>query len=181
MPNLPWVLNGIIYDIDAFTALAAATVKVINLNTLEILSATSAADGSYTVTFTTYSNGDILLIEARKTIATYLEKIGANNTTIDTGLPGKSVNVTVNRLADKKLETIIFRIPIQEREDRIFSPAFNAIRVLPTGFDTRQTTLTRDVNNFVTQIDENDGLHIKVSLLTRDANNFITSIAERIK
>jgi hypothetical protein len=181
MPNLPWVLSGIVYDIDASTALATATVKVMNLNTLEVLNSTSAADGSFSVTFTSYTNGDILFIEARKTIATDLEKIGTNNTTIDTGLPGRNVNVTVNRIADKKLETIVFRTPIQERQDRIFSPQFNADRVLITGFDTKQTTLTRDVNNFVSEIDENDGLHIKVSLFTRDANNLITSIAERIK
>jgi hypothetical protein len=181
MPVIPWILNGLIYDIDGSTALAGANIKVINLNTLEILTATSAADGSYTVTFTSYTNNDILFIEARKTIATDLEKIGTNNTTIDTGLPGKNVNVTVNRLADKKLETIIFRTPIQEREDRIFSPQFNALRVLPTGFDTKQTTLTRDVNNFVSEIDENDGLHIKISSFTRDANNLVINVAERIK
>jgi len=181
MPLLPWVLSGIVFDIDGSTALAAATVKVINLNTLEVLTSTTAADGSYAVTFTTYSNNDILFIEARKTIATDLEKIGSDNTTIDTGLPGRNVNVTVSRIADKKIETIVFRTPIQEREDRIFSPQFNALRVLPTGFETKQTAIIRDVNNFVSEIDENDGLHIKISLFTRDVNNLISYIAERIK
>jgi hypothetical protein len=181
MPLLPWVLSGIVYDIDGSTALAGATVRVINITTLETLTSTTAADGSFSVTFTSYNNNDILFYEARKTIATYLEKVGAGNTTIDTSLPGRDVTITVNRIADKKLETIVFRTPIQEREDRIFSPAFNALRVIPTGFDIKQTTLTRDANNFITEIDEDDGLHIKISLFTRDVNNFITNIAERIK
>jgi hypothetical protein len=181
MPVLPWILNGIVLDIDNSTALFGASVRVINLNTLETLTATSAADGSFAVTFTSYTNGDILFYEARKAIATDLEKVGNGNTTIDTSLPGRDVTITVNRIADKKLETIVFRTPIQEREDRIFSPAYNALRVLPTGFDVKQTTLTRDVNNFITEIDENDGLHIKVSLFTRDANNLVINVAERIK
>jgi hypothetical protein len=76
---------------------------------------------------------------------------------------------------------IILRKPFQERQDLMYSPQFRAMRVVTVGFDNIQTTLTRDVNNFITQIDEDDGLHVKVTVLTRDANNFITSIAERIK
>jgi hypothetical protein len=183
MPNLPWVVSGVITDIDGSSPLANAFVTLTNITTISYSqTATTAADGSYSININTgYSNGDILVIQIRKSISNDLEKRGVSSTTVDVGLPGKIVNITVDKVIDRKIEDVILRAPIQEREERIFSPAFNAIRVLPTGFETTQTTLTRDVNNFITEIDEDDGLHIKVSLLTRDANNFITNIAERIK
>jgi len=181
MPELPWVLNGLIYDINGSTAVSGAAVRVTNIRSGEEQSATSAADGSYTFTFTSYQNEDLLMVEAKLTVSDMMIKYGINSTTIDTALPGKTLNITLDKYVDKAVHDIILRKPFQERQDLIYSPQFRAFRVLPVGFENIQSIFTRDGNNLVTTIEEFDGIHTKVTTITRDANNYITGISERVK
>jgi len=180
MPGIDYPITGVIKDTDE-SLLEGATVRVCNIKTAEVLSATTESDGSYSVTFTTYSNKDFIVVEARKAISATMEKIGIAVTEIDTGVAGKDVNITVNLRVDLGIETLVLRAPQQDRDIRIFSPEFNAIKTVNTGFDCKQVTLTKNSDNYVTDIEESDGIHIKKTTFTRDSNNYITSIAERIK
>jgi len=181
IPQIPWILSGVITDIDGSTAVEGASISVLNMTTAERMTTTSVADGSYAVTFTSYSDDDILVLEAKKEISSTIIKYGEGSTQIDVALPGKTLDVTMDKFIDKAALDIFLRKPFQERQDLIYDPRFKAFRVVPVGFDKVQTTLTRDANGFITQMEEDDGLHVKVTVLTRDANNYITSIAERIK
>src|SRR3990167_8274712 len=75
MPVQPYLVDGIVYDIDGTTALAGATVVLFNETLGEEIkansTATSASDGTYAVNAAdvpsqTYSTGDTILVEARK-------------------------------------------------------------------------------------------------------------------
>lgn len=181
MPILPYAISGLIYDTDGSTGLSSTNIRVYNLRTGEVLTTTSASDGSYSVTFETYEDKDFIYIEARKTISSQMEKFGIGSVEIDTSQAGLTKNIYTNLIINRGIETTLLRAPIQEREDRMFSPDYNALRVIPTGFDTEDVTITRDANNYITTVEETDGIHIKKTSLTRDANNLITSIVERIK
>jgi hypothetical protein len=180
MPVLPYSITGLIYDTDS-TVLGDAIVRVINIRTAEVLTTTSQSDGSYSVVFTAYENKDMVFVDARKTISTTMEKYGVGVTEIDTDVVGKDVNITVNLRMDMGIETILLRAPQQDRDIRVFSPEFNALRTVETGMDCKQATITRDANNFISTIEESDGIHTKKTTFTRDTNNYITSIEERIK
>lgn len=87
MPNQPYEISGHVYDVNGTTALSGATVTLYN-ETLgeEIISgsqAITASDGSYSVnagdTKTAFSNGDIIVVEARKDY-----KLAQSRTTINT-------------------------------------------------------------------------------------------------
>ena len=181
IPQISWALSGIIKDIDGSTVFSGATVRVTNIRTGEMQSQSSAADGSYLFAFTSHQNDDILLTEAKYEISGRMYKYGFATTTVDTSLEGKMLDVTMDKHVDKSALDIILRKPFQERQDLIFSPEFNAMRVVQTGFDKVQTTFARDANNLVTSMEENDGMHVKVTAFARDANNYITSISERIR
>ena len=181
MPGNPWILSGIITDIDGSTGLEDVTVKAVNLRSLEVLTTTTESDGSYSITLTSYEDNDGLYIEAKKNISDSMVKFGNAYEDVDTGEVGKNVNITLDKKVDLKVETVILRTPYQDKEDRIFVPEFNANRVMIAGHNKIQTTIARDSDELVTSIEEDDGVHTKVITLTRDSDNFVTGIAERFK
>jgi len=176
----PYPITGIIFDTNGLTTLNEALVRVINLRTGEIKTTTSVIDGSYSVTFTDYENADHVFIDAYKSVNDNVDKYGTALTTIDTSLSGREQNVTVFLRVNKGVERIILRTPVQDMGTRTFLPDYNSERVTLTGFNPIQMTITRNANNYITQIEENDGLHTKRTTFTRDSNNYITSISERI-
>lgn len=181
MPATPWVISGIITDIDGSTALENTTVRVVNLRSLETQSTTTESDGSYSITLTSYNDEDELYIEARYSVSDSMEKFGNSHDKVDTGEAGITVNITLDKKVDLNVEEKILRSPIQDKEERMFSPEFNANRVLVVGHDKLQTTITRDSDNLITKIEDDDGVHKKVITFTRDSDNLVTDIAERFE
>ena len=181
MPEIPWVLSGVVTDIDGSTAASGVSIRVVNLRTFDTLTATTESDGSYSVTLTSYEDNDGLYIEARTSISDSMEKFGNAYSDVDTGLAGREVNITLDKRVDLGVVTKILRSPYQDKEERMFSPEFNAKRVVIVGSGKVQVAITRDANDLITSIEENDGVHTKVITFTRDANNLVTAVSERFE
>jgi hypothetical protein len=180
MPNPPFIISGIVTESDGSTACSGAIVKVYNIKDALVYQATSAVDGSYTITLTVYSQADVLVVEAYKPVSNSEALYGLNHSAVDTGLPGVTCDVQLSKKVDAAVLAQPLRSAVQDREQRRFDPAFNADRVMHVGFVPIQTTLTRDGSGYVTQISEDDGVHVKVTLLTRDGSNNVTGLSERV-
>src|SRR3990167_2651781 len=146
MPVQPYLVDGIVYDIDGTTALAGATVVLFNETLGEEIkansTATTASDGTYTVNAAdvpsqTYSVGDTILIEARKSgrIAQYR--------TIISGIGFENKDLTMQYTDPLYMIKDILSDNWQKSRTDNITPVFEIVKDSAIGVDAQGRDLVR--------------------------------------